>query len=107
MLPRLGAAWRDSRGLEVVLVDGQVGSQVLTDAVEPLLLFGGKRAAIGDLGKGGLDTFGRGEERMFGIGGSAFSPKYPGGNTSELLWQISRFHSFIWASGGLFNHLTT
>ena len=35
--------------------------------------------------------------------------KYPGypnnlpGNPTELLWQISRFHSFIWASGGCFN----
>lgn len=41
--------------------------------------------------------------------GSAFSEKYPGpnndlpGKPSELLWQISRFHSFIWASGGCFN----
>lgn len=41
--------------------------------------------------------------------GSAFSEKYPGpdnnlpGKPNELLWQISRFHSFIWASGGCFN----
>jgi len=41
--------------------------------------------------------------------GSAFSEKYPGkdndmpGKPSELLWQLSRFHSFIWASGGCFN----
>jgi predicted dehydrogenase len=41
--------------------------------------------------------------RMSGPGGSAFSERYPGGATSELLWQISRFHSFIWASGGCFN----
>jgi hypothetical protein len=35
--------------------------------------------------------------------GACFSEKWPGGSPSELLWQISRFHSFIWASGGLFN----
>lgn len=40
--------------------------------------------------------------RMSGPGGSAFSTKWPG-NPSELLWQISRFHSFIWASGGMYN----
>jgi predicted dehydrogenase len=33
---------------------------------------------------------------------ACFSERWPG-NPSELLWQISRFHSFIWASGGLFN----
>ncbi len=44
--------------------------------------------------------------RMQGLLGSAFSEKYPGkdkglpGNPSELMWQISRFHSFLWASGG-------
>ena len=40
--------------------------------------------------------------RMSGPGGSCFSEKWPG-QPSELLWQIARFHSFIWASGGLFN----
>ncbi len=40
--------------------------------------------------------------RMSGPGGSAFSTKWPG-QPSELLWQISRFHSFIWASGGMYN----
>jgi predicted dehydrogenase len=40
--------------------------------------------------------------RMSGPVGSAFSKKWPG-NPSELLWQIQRFHSFIWASGGSFN----
>lgn len=40
--------------------------------------------------------------RMHGPGGSAYSTKWPG-NPSELLWQIRRFHSFIWASGGCFN----
>ena len=40
--------------------------------------------------------------RMHGPVGSAFSTKWPG-NPSELMWQISRFHSFIWASGGCFS----
>jgi predicted dehydrogenase len=40
--------------------------------------------------------------RMHGPVGSAFSTKWPG-DPSELLWQIRRFHSFIWASGGCFN----
>lgn len=40
--------------------------------------------------------------RMQGPIGSAFSPKWPG-TPSELMWQISRFHSFLWASGGGFS----
>ncbi len=40
--------------------------------------------------------------RMHGPGGSAFSEPWPG-TPSELLWQIQRFHSFIWASGGVYN----
>jgi predicted dehydrogenase len=40
--------------------------------------------------------------RMSGPLGSAFSEKWPG-SPSELLWQIARFHSFIWASGGCFS----
>ena len=40
--------------------------------------------------------------RMQGLLGSAFSRKWPG-TPSELLWQISRFHSFIWASGGAYS----
>jgi len=40
--------------------------------------------------------------RMTGPVGSAFSGKWSG-QGSELLWQIQRFHSFIWASGGCFN----
>jgi hypothetical protein len=40
--------------------------------------------------------------RMAGQVGSAFSTKWPG-HPSELLWQIRRFHSFIWASGGCYN----
>ncbi len=40
--------------------------------------------------------------RMAGRVGSAFSEKWPG-TPSELLYQIRKFHSFIWASGGCFN----
>ncbi len=40
--------------------------------------------------------------RMHGPVGSAFSDKWPG-SPSELLWQIQRFHSFLWASGGCYN----
>ncbi len=40
--------------------------------------------------------------RMAGPLASAFSEKWPG-TPSELLWQISRFHSFIWASGGCYS----
>src|SRR5436309_5302448 len=40
--------------------------------------------------------------RMHGPVGSAFSEKWPGKPT-ELLWQIQRFHSFLWASGGWFS----
>ncbi len=40
--------------------------------------------------------------RMSGPLASAFSEKWPG-TGSELLWQISRFHSFLWASGGCFS----
>ena len=47
--------------------------------------------------------------RMQGLLGSAFSEKWPGmdstlpGKPNELLWQLSRFHSFLWASGGGFS----
>jgi len=51
--------------------------------------------------------------RMHGPVGSAYSTRWPGFNVpadqraefkpTELMWQISRFHSFIWASGGCFN----
>ena len=40
--------------------------------------------------------------RMHGPVASAFSEKWPG-KPSELLWQISRFHSFLWASGGCYS----
>ena len=44
--------------------------------------------------------------RMHGPVGSAFSTKWTGKAPqpeSELLWQIWRFHSFLWASGGCFS----
>lgn len=40
--------------------------------------------------------------RMAGPLAACFSDRWPG-NPTELLWQISRFHSFLWASGGMFN----
>jgi predicted dehydrogenase len=40
--------------------------------------------------------------RMHGPGGSFLSPPKPEGIT-DLMYQIKRFHSFIWASGGCFN----
>ncbi|MCG8583740.1 MAG: Gfo/Idh/MocA family oxidoreductase [Pirellulales bacterium] len=40
--------------------------------------------------------------RMHGPVASAFSRRKPE-SESEVLWQIRRFHSFIWASGGCFS----
>jgi predicted dehydrogenase len=40
--------------------------------------------------------------RMHGPVGSCFSTRKPE-DADELSWQIQRFHSFIWASGGLFS----
>ncbi len=40
--------------------------------------------------------------RLIGPLVTAFSRRWPG-TPSELEWQIQRFHSFIWASGGCFN----
>jgi len=40
--------------------------------------------------------------RMHGPAAACFSTKWPG-DPSELLWQIKYFHSFLWASGGLYN----
>src|SRR3954470_18249115 len=40
--------------------------------------------------------------RMHGPVGSCFSTRKPE-DRDELPWQIERFHSFLWASGGLFN----
>jgi len=41
--------------------------------------------------------------RMAGPTGSAFSTRKPGDESSELIWQIKRFHSFLWLSGGAFS----
>jgi len=41
--------------------------------------------------------------RMAGGDLASFRSKKWPGSPSELLWQISRFHSFLWASGGCFN----
>jgi len=57
-----------------------------------------KRVQDGEIG----DIVNMRAYRMTGAVGSAFSNKWPG-SPSELLWQIQRFHSFIWASGGCFN----
>lgn len=40
--------------------------------------------------------------RMHGPVVSCFSTPKPA-NRSEVLWQVERFHSFLWASGGLFS----
>jgi predicted dehydrogenase len=40
--------------------------------------------------------------RMQGPLATAFSERWPG-QPSELLWQISRFHSFLWLSGGCYS----
>ena len=40
--------------------------------------------------------------RLIGPLASAFSERWPG-TPSELLWQIQRFHSFLWASGGCYS----
>jgi predicted dehydrogenase len=57
-----------------------------------------QRVHAGELG----DIFLMRAYRMHGPGGSAFSEPWPG-SPSELLWQIQRFHSFIWASGGVYS----
>src|SRR5689334_11048899 len=41
--------------------------------------------------------------RMQGPVGSCFSPPRPENGMSELLYQIRRFHSFLWASGGSYS----
>ena len=64
-----------------------------------------KRIGDGELGE---ILFMRGYRMQPPIG-SAFSEKYPGpdnnlpGKPNELRWQLSRFHSFLWASGGAFS----
>ena len=58
-----------------------------------------KRIADGEIG----DIISMRGYRMAGGNLASFrSQKWPG-TPSELLWQISRFHSFLWASGGAFN----
>ncbi|MBN2291746.1 MAG: Gfo/Idh/MocA family oxidoreductase [Pirellulales bacterium] len=56
------------------------------------------RIAHGEIG----DIFLLRAYRLIGPLSTAFSTRWPG-KPSELLWQIQRFHSFIWASGGCFN----
>lgn len=41
--------------------------------------------------------------RMHGPVGSCFSERRKSSDPPETLWQIQRFHSFMWASGGLFS----
>jgi predicted dehydrogenase len=57
-----------------------------------------KRISGGEIG----DLIAMRAYRMHGPVGSCFSTRKPA-DREELLWQIERFHSFIWASGGLFN----
>ena len=61
-----------------------------------------KRIQDGEIGEINLM---RGYRMASGPLASAFSTRWPGKPKfpSELLWQISRFHSFIWASGGCFS----
>jgi len=40
--------------------------------------------------------------RMHGPVGSAFTPPKPA-DANELMWQIERFHSFLWLSGGCYS----
>jgi predicted dehydrogenase len=57
-----------------------------------------KRISDGQIG----DLIAMRAYRMHGPVGSCFSTRKPV-DRDELPWQIERFHSFIWASGGLFN----
>ncbi|MCA9258791.1 MAG: Gfo/Idh/MocA family oxidoreductase [Planctomycetales bacterium] len=57
-----------------------------------------KRIEDGEIG----DIIAMRAYRMHGPVASCFSTPKPEGK-SEVLWQIERFHSFLWASGGLFN----
>ena len=41
--------------------------------------------------------------RMAGQTASAFSTRQPDNEPSELIWQIKRFHSFLWLSGGAYS----
>ncbi len=57
-----------------------------------------KRISDGEIG----DIINMRAYRMHGPVASAFSKRKPEGK-QELMYQIERFHSFIWASGGLFS----
>ncbi|MCH8048030.1 MAG: Gfo/Idh/MocA family oxidoreductase [Planctomycetes bacterium] len=57
-----------------------------------------KRIQDGEIG----DIIAMRAYRMHGPVGSCFSKRKPA-DKSEVMFQIERFHSFIWASGGLFN----
>ncbi|MEZ6098384.1 MAG: Gfo/Idh/MocA family oxidoreductase [Pirellulaceae bacterium] len=57
-----------------------------------------KRISDGEIG----DIINMRAYRMHGPVASAFSKRKPEGE-QEVMWQIRRFHSFIWASGGLFS----
>ena len=57
-----------------------------------------KRISDGEIG----DLISMRAYRMHGPVGVCFSTRKPE-DRDELPWQIERFHSFIWASGGLFN----
>ncbi|WP_425401020.1 Gfo/Idh/MocA family protein [Aeoliella sp.] len=57
-----------------------------------------KRIADGEIG----DLILMRGYRMHGPVVTCFSTRNPG-ERSELMWQIERFHSFIWSSGGLFS----
>jgi predicted dehydrogenase len=41
--------------------------------------------------------------RAYRMGGTAANPGPRTGSSSELLYQIRRFHSFLWASGGVYS----
>jgi predicted dehydrogenase len=58
-----------------------------------------ERIANGEIG----DIINMRAYRMHGPVASCFSTRKPKEKESEVLWQIERFHSFIWASGGLFS----
>jgi predicted dehydrogenase len=57
-----------------------------------------KRISDGEIG----DLIAMRAYRMHGAVGTCFSTAKPA-DRQELPWQIERFHSFIWASGGLFS----
>ncbi len=57
-----------------------------------------KRIQDGEIG----DIISMDSYRMHGPVASAFSKRKPEGK-NEVLYQIERFHSFLWASGGLFS----